>query len=388
MKQAHIFPGQGAQFVGMGKDLYDQYPLAQEMFEKANEILGFRITDLMFSGTDEDLKETRVTQPAIFLHSVIAAECFRERSLANGCLAVLDMTAGHSLGEFSALVAAKSLSFEDGLRLVAARANAMQKACEAEPSTMAAILGLEDEIVENICKEITVGATLAVDPPAGDTHADCNVAHVGATLAVDPPAGDTHADCDVAHVGATLAVDPPAGENPPFTVHRSPFTVVPANYNSPGQLVISGTIKGIELACQRLKEAGAKRALPLKVGGAFHSPLMQPAAEELKKAIEQTEFKTPICPIYQNVDAKPHTDPAKIKENLILQLTAPVRWTQMVQNMLADASTGRFDRLSDHQRPVAELVEATPYPVPEIEFTEFGPGTVLTGLVGKIRDKR
>jgi len=363
MKQAHIFPGQGAQFVGMGKDLYDQYPLAQEMFEKANEILGFRITDLMFSGTDEDLKETRVTQPAIFLHSVIAAECFRERSLANGCLAALDMTAGHSLGEFSALVAAKSLSFEDGLRLVAARANAMQKACEAEPSTMAAILGLDDEIVENICKEITVGATLAVDPPAGDTHADCNVAHVGATLAVDQTEGT---DVDVRASGVLhtphprpCGTPPPAGENPPFTVHRSPFTVVPANYNSPGQLVISGTIKGIELACEKLKEAGAKRALPLKVGGAFHSPLMQPAAEELKKAIEQTEFKTPICPIYQNVDAKPHTDPAKIKENLILQLTAPVRWTQMVQNMLADGG--------------------------EIEFTEFGPGTVLMGLVGKIR---
>jgi len=362
-KQAYIFPGQGAQFVGMGKDLYDQYPLAKEMFEQANEILGFRITDLMFSGTDEDLRETRVTQPAIFLHSVIAAACEeftngdlrftnddlrftiddlrltndaapnggdenpnRQSSIVNRRLKP-DMVAGHSLGEFSALVAAKSLSFEDGLKLVAARANAMQKACEAEPSTMAAILGLDDCVVENICKEITVGATLAVDPPA-DIH--------------PRPCG----------------TPPPAGENPPFTGHRTPVTVVPANYNSPGQLVISGTIAGIELACQRLKEAGAKRALPLKVGGAFHSPLMQPAAEELKKAIEQTEFKTPICPIYQNVDAKPHTDPAKIKENLILQLTAPVRWTQIVQNMLADGAT---------------------------EFAEFGPGNVLMGLVGKIR---
>jgi len=285
MKHSNIFPGQGAQFVGMGKDLYDQYPQAKAMFEEANEILGFRITDLMFSGTDEDLKQTRVTQPAVFLHSVIAAECAADEKKSP------DMVAGHSLGEFSALVAAKSLSFADGLKLVYARAQAMQKACEVEPSTMAAILGLPDEVVEKICSEIDE-------------------------------------------------------------------VVVPANYNSPGQLVISGSIKGVELACEKLKEAGAKRALPLKVGGAFHSPLMQPAAEELKKAIEQTEFKTPICPIYQNVDAKPHTNPDIIKANLILQLTAPVRWTQIVQNMLADGAT---------------------------EFTEFGPGNVLTGLVAKIR---
>ncbi|MCL2414136.1 MAG: ACP S-malonyltransferase [Bacteroidales bacterium] len=285
MKHSNIFPGQGAQFVGMGKDLYDQYSQAKAMFEEANEILGFRITDLMFSGTDEDLKQTRVTQPAVFLHSVIAAEC------AADVKKMPDMVAGHSLGEFSALVAAKSLSFADGLKLVYARAQAMQKACEAQPSTMAAILGLDDEVVEKICSEINE-------------------------------------------------------------------VVVPANYNSPGQLVISGTIAGVEEACQRLKEAGAKRALPLKVGGAFHSPLMQPAAEELKKAIEQTEFKTPICPIYQNVDAKPHTNPDDIKANLILQLTAPVRWTQIVQNMLADGAT---------------------------EFTEFGPGSVLTGLVQKIK---
>ncbi|MCL2417269.1 MAG: ACP S-malonyltransferase [Bacteroidales bacterium] len=285
MKHSCIFPGQGAQFVGMGKDLYDQHPQANEMFEEANQILGFRITDLMFSGTDDDLKQTRVTQPAVFLHSVIGYEV---RGAEYG---MPDMVGGHSLGEFSALVAAKGLSFADGLRLVYARAQAMQKACEAQPSTMAAILGLDDKIVEKICSEISE-------------------------------------------------------------------TVVPANYNSPGQLVVSGTIAGVELACEKLKEAGAKRALPLKVGGAFHSPLMQPAAEELKKAIEQTEFKTTICPIYQNVDAKPHTNPDDIKANLILQLTAPVRWTQIVQNMLADGAD---------------------------QFTEFGPGNVLTGLVQKIK---
>ena len=283
MKHVYIFPGQGAQFVGMGKDLYEQYPQAKAMFEEANEILGFRITDLMFSGTDEDLKQTKVTQPAVFLHSVIAAACLENFKP--------DMVAGHSLGEFSALTAAKSLSFSDGLRLVHARALAMQRACEIQPSTMAAIIGLDDAIVEKICSEIDE-------------------------------------------------------------------IVVPANYNSPGQLVISGTIRGVEIACEKLKEAGAKRALPLKVGGAFHSPLMQPAAEELQTAINQTIFAEPICPIYQNVDAKPHTDPEIIKANLIAQLTAPVRWTQMVKNMLADGAT---------------------------EFTELGPGNVLTGLVAKIK---
>ncbi|MDR0436871.1 MAG: ACP S-malonyltransferase [Bacteroidales bacterium] len=286
MKHAYVFPGQGAQFIGMGKDLYEQHLQAKAMFEKANEILEFRITDLMFSGTDEDLRQTKVTQPAVFLHSVIAAACLESFKP--------DMVAGHSLGEFSALVATKSLSFADGLRLVYARARAMQHACEMQPSTMAAILGLDDEVVEQICKEI-------------------------------------------ASMGEI---------------------VVPANYNSPGQLVISGTIKGVEIACEKLKEAGAKRALPLKVGGAFHSPLMQPAAEELQAAINQTAFQTPICPIYQNVDAKPHTDPESIKANLIAQLTAPVRWTQMVKNMLADGAT---------------------------EFTELGPGNVLTGLVAKIK---
>ena len=281
--KAYVFPGQGAQFVGMGKDLYDNNAMAKEMFEKANEILGFRITDLMFAGTDEDLRQTRVTQPAIFLHSVILAKTLGESFQP-------DMTAGHSLGEFSALVAAGALSFEDGLRLVYARAMAMQKACEAEPSTMAAILGLADEKVEEVLSGIDE-------------------------------------------------------------------TVVPANYNSPGQLVISGSVKGIEVACEQLKAAGAKRALPLKVGGAFHSPLMEPARVELAAAINATSFNTPVCPVYQNVSGKPNTDPAQIRENLIAQLTAPVRWTQSVQNMVAGGAT---------------------------HFVEVGPGTVLQGLVKKI----
>lgn len=281
--KAYVFPGQGAQFAGMGKDLYDNNAMAKEMFEKANEILGFRITDLMFAGTDEDLRQTRVTQPAIFLHSVILAKTLGESFQP-------DMTAGHSLGEFSALVAAGALSFEDGLKLVYARAMAMQKACEAEPSTMAAILGLDDNKVEEVL----------------------------------------------------------AGINE---------IVVPANYNSPGQLVISGSLKGIEVACEQLKAAGAKRALPLKVGGAFHSPLMEPARVELAAAINATAFNTPVCPVYQNVSGKPNTDPAQIRENLIAQLTAPVRWTQSVQNMVADGAR---------------------------HFTEVGPGTVLQGLVKKI----
>lgn len=284
MKKAYVFPGQGAQFVGMGKDLYDNNPKAKETFERANEILGFRITDLMFAGTDEDLRQTKVTQPAIFLHSVILAETL-------GSDFTPDMVAGHSLGEFSALVAAKAMSFEDGLRLVAARANAMQKACEAAPSTMAAILGLEDNIVEEICASI------------------------------------------------------------------EDEVVVPANYNSPGQLVISGSLKGIEKACALLKEAGAKRALTLSVGGAFHSPLMLPAQEELAKAIENTKFNSPICPIYQNVNAEAMTDANLIKENLIKQLTAAVRWTQISKAMVEDGAT---------------------------IFIEVGPGTVLQGLIKKV----
>ncbi len=281
--KAYVFPGQGAQFVGMGKDFYENSPVAKELFEKANEILGFRITDLMFSGTDEDLRQTKVTQPAIFLHSVILAKV-----LGNDFKP--EMVAGHSLGEFSALVANGALSFEDGLVLVSKRAMAMQKACEKEPSTMAAILGLSDEVVEQVCSELDE-------------------------------------------------------------------VVVPANYNSPGQLVISGSIKGIELACEKLKTAGAKRALPLKVGGAFHSPLMEPARIELAQAIESTKFSTPICPVYQNVDAKPYTNPEDIKKNLILQLTSPVRWTQIMKNMIADGAKS---------------------------FTELGPGNVLQGLLKKV----
>jgi [acyl-carrier-protein] S-malonyltransferase len=283
MKKAYVFPGQGAQFVGMGKDLYDSNPMAKDLFEKANEILGFRITDLMFAGTDEDLRQTKVTQPAIFLHSVILAKTL-------GADFTPEMTAGHSLGEFSALVAAGALSFEDGLKLVSARAKAMQKACEKQPSTMAAVLGLEDAIVEEICASID-------------------------------------------------------------------GVVVPANYNCPGQLVISGDVEAVQKACDALKEAGAKRALMLSVGGAFHSPLMEPARVELEAAIAATAFSQPVCPIYQNVNALPQTDPEVIKQNLIAQLTSPVRWTQTVQNMIADGGTW---------------------------FRELGPGTVLQGLIKKV----
>lgn len=282
--RAYVFPGQGAQFVGMGKDLYDNSPMAKEYFEKANSILGFRITDLMFEGTPEDLKQTKVTQPAIFLHSVITA-------LVLGDEFRPDMVAGHSLGEFSALVAAGALSFEDGLILVSKRAQAMQKACESEPSTMAAVLGLSDEDVEEVCDSI------------------------------------------------------------------KDEIVVPANYNCPGQLVISGSIAGIDKACESLKARGAKRALKLPVGGAFHSPLMQPAAEELKAAIDATNIKSPVCPVYQNVNAYPQTDPVSIRANLIAQLTAPVRWTQTVKNMITDGAA---------------------------EFIELGPGDVLKGLVKKV----
>ena len=281
--KAYVFPGQGAQFVGMGKDLYDNNEEARAMFEKANEVLGFRITDLMFEGTEDDLKKTSVTQPAIFLHSVILAKSLGDEFKP-------DMVAGHSLGEFSALVASGALSFEEGLKLVSKRAHAMQKACDIKPSTMAAVLALPDEKVEALCAEVD----------------------------------------DV---------------------------VAPANYNCPGQVVISGTIEGIDAACEKMLANGAKRALKLKVGGAFHSPLMAPAQEELAEAIEAADFHTPVCPIYQNVDGKPHTDPAEIKANLIKQLTAPVRWTQDVEAMIADGAD---------------------------EFIELGPGAVLQGLVKKI----
>ena len=284
--KAFVFPGQGAQFVGMGKDLYENNALAKELFEKANDILGYRITDIMFEGTDEDLRQTKVTQPAVFLHSVISALCMGDEFKP-------EMTAGHSLGEFSALVAAGALSFEDGLKLVYARAMAMQKACEAAPSTMAAIIGLSDEVVEEVCDAIT----------------------------------------------------------------REGDVVVAANFNCPGQIVISGSIEGINKACEKLKEAGAKRALPLKVGGAFHSPLMEPSKQELEAAINATEFHNPKCPVYQNVDALPHTSATEIKANLVAQLTASVRWTQTVKNMLADGAN---------------------------DFTECGPGAVLQGLIKKI----
>ncbi|MGV3586818.1 MAG: ACP S-malonyltransferase [Adhaeribacter sp.] len=281
--KAYIFPGQGSQFPGMGQELFLQHPEAKQLFELANEILGFSLTDVMFAGTEVDLKQTNVTQPAIFVHSVAQASVLQDFKP--------DMVAGHSLGEFSALVANKVLRFEDALQLVSKRAQAMQAACEKEPSTMAAVLGLDDATVERICAEIT------------------------------------------------------------------DEIVVPANYNCPGQLVISGSIKGVEIACEKLKAAGAKRALVLPVGGAFHSPLMQPAEEELAKAIHATTFTTGICPVYQNVDALPYTDPEQIKENLIKQLTAPVRWTQTIQNMLQDGAT---------------------------TFIECGPGKVLQGLVKKI----
>ena len=284
--KAFVFPGQGAQFVGMGKDLYENSALAKELFEKANDILGYRITDIMFAGTDEDLRQTKVTQPAVFLHSVISALCMGDAFQP-------DMVAGHSLGEFSALVAAGALNFEDGLKLVYARAMAMQKACEAQPSTMAAIVGLDDATVEQVCAEVS---------------AEGNV-------------------------------------------------VVPANYNNPGQLVISGNVEAVNAACEKLKAAGAKRALVLAVGGAFHSPLMQPAKDELQAAIEATDFHTPKCPVYQNVDAQAHTNPDEIKANLIAQLTASVRWKQEVENMIAAGAT---------------------------DFTECGPGKALQGMIAKI----
>lgn len=286
MAKAYVFPGQGAQFVGMGKDLYESNKRAQLFFDKANEVLGYSVTDIMFGGTDEELKQTKVTQPAVFIHSVISALCSDDFNP--------DMAAGHSLGEFSALTAVGALTFEDGLKLVYSRAMAMQKACEATPSTMAAIIGLTDETIEKVCAEISKEGNI----------------------------------------------------------------VIPANYNSPGQVVISGNVDAVKEACAKLKESGAKRALPLAVGGAFHSPLMEMARVELARAIEAAPVNRPICPVYQNVDALPHTDPDEIKENLLKQLTSPVRWTQSVINMIGDGMN---------------------------DFVECGPGQVLTGLIGRIQ---
>ena len=313
MKTAYIFPGQGSQYPGMAKDLYENSARARQMMERANEILGFRITDIMFEGTAEDLKRTEVTQPSIFLHSVVLARCLPEFRP--------DMVAGHSLGEFSALVAAGALDFEDGLRLVAMRARAMQKACELAPGTMAAVLMLPTEAVEAICAEVS-------SEPSG-------VSHEGT------PRGTSEGTLRGTSEGA---------------LRHARKTVVPANYNCEGQIVISGDVAAVEEACVRMKEAGARRALPLPVGGAFHSPLMEPAREELAAAIEQTSFTAPICPIYQNVNALPSTDPAVLKDNLLAQLTSPVRWTQSVKKMLEDGAE---------------------------RFVEIGPGKVLQGLVAK-----
>lgn len=285
MPKAYVFPGQGAQFAGMGKDLYDSSVKARELFDKANEVLGYRITNIMFDGSDEELKQTRVTQPAVFIHSVISALCLEDFNPG--------MVAGHSLGEFSALVASGAISFEDGLRLVYARAMAMQKACELTPSTMAAVIALDDDTVERICLDASCGSEV----------------------------------------------------------------VIAANYNCPGQVVISGSIEAVNRACVMMKEAGAKRALPLNVSGAFHSPYMESARKELAEAIEKTEFRNPVCPVYQNVDALPHSDPDEIKNNLVKQLTSPVLWTQEVKTMIADGAD---------------------------EFIECGPGSVLTGLIGRI----
>lgn len=331
MKKAYVFPGQGSQFTGMAKDLYESSPLAKKMLEDANDILGFRITDIMFNGTADDLKATKVTQPAVFLHSVVMAECLRDGYVPDGIDPELsgvapDMVAGHSLGEFSALVCCGALSFEEGLKLVSVRAQAMQKACEANPGAMAAVIGLPDDVIEKVCAEVSGGCADVSAEEGADAGGNCTGVSAGKA-----------ADASVTENGCGI--------------------VVAANYNCPGQVVISGNVGAVGAACEALKAAGARRALPLPVSGAFHSPLMEMAREELAQGIGKAKFNTPFCPIYQNVTGAPSMDPEVIKENLLKQLTSPVRWTQSVRAMIADGAGS---------------------------FVELGPGKVLQGLIGRI----
>lgn len=367
MKKAYVFPGQGSQFTGMAKDLYESSPLAKKMLEDANDILGFRITDIMFNGTADDLKATKVTQPAVFLHSVVMAECLRDGyvpegigtvttggpsdngvlaagdSLAGGLAAgaLPDMVAGHSLGEFSALVCCGALSFEEGLKLVSVRAQAMQKACEANPGAMAAVIGLPDDVIEKVCAEVSGGCADVSAEKGADASGNCTGVSAG-------KAAGASSNCTGVSAGKAAGVSVP---------ENGCGIVVAANYNCPGQVVISGNADAVWAACEALKAAGARRALTLPVSGAFHSPLMEMAREELAQGIRAAKFNTPLCPIYQNVTGAPSMDPEVIKENLLKQLTSPVRWTQSVRAMIADGAGS---------------------------FVELGPGKVLQGLIGRI----